>query len=325
MSGARSLLTDLAEGLFADLRGRDFAAGWPKLAEAGFASLLIGEEEGGFGGDWGDLFAVMRLAGYHALPLPLGETIVAHWLLRQSGIAPPEGPLTLIADGNRAPWGRHASAIVRVEGGQVQLFTGEDCQWEEGASPSGEPRDRALRLGDPTGAAPCDVDLYAIGAFLRVAQAAGALDAALALSIDHANTRVQFGKPLAKLQAVQQNLASLAAEAAAVNIAGQAAAAALDHSDAGFEIAAAKVRTNIAIGIGVAIAHQVHGAIGYTQDYALHSLTSRLMGWRSEYGNDMFWSIKLGRGVAQSSGAGLWHEMTARSDRLLADRFLVQQ
>ncbi len=317
MSSARSLLTDLADDLFASLRGCDFSSGWPKLAEAGFANLLVSEKEGGFGGDWGDLFAVMRLAGFHALPLPLGETIVAHWLLRQVGIAPPDGALTLIADGNRAPWGRHAAAFISVEGGQIELLAASDCECELGASPSGEPRDRVTRLAVPTASAPSTIDLNAIGAFLRVAQAAGALDRALALSMDHANMRVQFGKPLAKLQAVQQNLASLAAEAAAVNIAGQAAAAALDHGDAEFEIAAAKVRTNIAIGIGVAIAHQVHGAIGYTQDYALHTVTRRLMGWRSEYGNGAFWSVRLGRHVAKGGGAALWQEVTARSDRLL--------
>ena len=319
MSESRVLLTDMAQNLFAQLKGCDFSSGWAKLSGAGFANLLISEDHGGFGGDWGDLFAIMRLAGFHALPLPLGETILAHWLLQKSGIAAPAGALSVIAEGNRAPWGGDAAALVSVDAGQLHLFAAADCQWEGGISPSGEPRDRATSFGDPMASAACDIDLFALGAFLRVAQAAGALDAALALSIDHANIRVQFGKPLAKLQAVQQNLASLAAEAAAVNMAGQATAVALDHGDAGFEIAAAKIRTNIAIGIGVAIAHQVHGAIGYTQEYALHPLTSRLMGWRSEYGNDAFWSIRLGRHVAKGGGTGLWRELAARSDRLLVD------
>ncbi len=317
MSTSRLLLTDMAAGLFAELKGCDFASGWPKLAEAGFASLLVSEEEGGFGGDFGDLFAVMRLAGFHALPLPLGETIIAHWLLRQSAIVPPEGALTLVADDVRAPWGRDCAAIVSVAQDELKLFSAAGCTWEEGASPSGEPRDRLLSNSNPIASVRCNVDLFAVGAFLRVAQVAGALDAALKLSIDHANTRIQFGKPLAKLQAVQQNLASFAAEAAAVNMAGQAAADAIDQGDASFEIAAAKIRANISIGIGVAIAHQVHGAIGYTQDYALHHLTKRLMGWRSEYGNDAYWSVKLGHRVARGGGAGLWHELTARTDRLL--------
>ena len=52
--------------------------GWPddfEIARAR-ATLLVPEDKRGFGGDWGDLFAVLRLAGIHALAAPLGETIV---------------------------------------------------------------------------------------------------------------------------------------------------------------------------------------------------------------------------------------------------------
>jgi acyl-CoA dehydrogenase len=151
-----------------------------------------------------------------------------------------------------------------------------------------------------------------------VGQSAGALDAALAMSIEHTNGREQFGKPLSKQQAVQQNLAILACEAAAVNVAGQAAARALDNADdskdAMFEIAAAKLRTNKAISVAVSIAHQVHGAIGFTQDYTLHPLTSGLMRWRSEFGNDAYWAEILGGMASVHGGAGLWAEVTRRGD-----------
>jgi acyl-CoA dehydrogenase len=63
MSDNRTLLTDMAAGLFADLAGKPFAEAWPQVAEAGFATLLVPEEAGGFGGDWGDVLAVLRLAG----------------------------------------------------------------------------------------------------------------------------------------------------------------------------------------------------------------------------------------------------------------------
>ena len=316
MSEARVLLTHMANGLFTEISGDGFADGWPRITEAGFASLLIGEEAGGFGGDWGDFFSVMRIAGWHGLALPLGETIMASWLLAKVGISRPEGAISFVANGNRAPWGRDASALITVDDGELQLFDASGCAFGYGKSTAGEPRDFITFAAPPMASAPCDIDLYALGAFLRVAQSAGALDAALAMSIEHANTRIQFGKPLAKLQAVQQNLAVFAAEAAAVNVAGQAAATALDFGDAEFEIAAAKIRTNLAIGTGVAIAHQVHGAMGFTQEYALHPLTRRLMGWRSEYGNDAYWSLRLGHKVAGLGGHGLWQQITARTDRL---------
>ena len=96
---------------------------------------------------------------------------------------------------------------------------------------------------------------------------------------------------------------------------GAGAALALDHGDADFEIAAAKLRTNIAIGVGTAIAHQAHGAIGFTQEYPLHNFTRRLNRWRIESGNDRYWSEKLGAKVAMLGADGLWPEITRRSDR----------
>ena len=151
-------------------------------------------------------------------------------------------------------------------------------------------------------------------AFAIVAQIAGALDAALALSVDHANTRLQFGKPLAKLQAVQQSLAVFASEAAAANAAGQAAAAALDRGDAAFEIAAAKLRANLAAVTGAAIAHQVHGAIGFTREHVLHKYTVRLSDWAATAGNSHHWAERLGQMMCAAGPDRFWPDLTHRSD-----------
>ncbi|HMS21232.1 acyl-CoA dehydrogenase family protein [uncultured Sphingorhabdus sp.] len=235
MSEQRTLLCDTAEAVFAEA----VVEGIAPIETAGFVQLLVSEADGGFGGDWGDVFAVLRLAGAKVPHLPVGELLV---------------------------------------GGDVSR---------------------------------------PIGAFIRVAQAAGAMDAALAMSIDYVNTRQQFGKPLGKFQAVQQVLAIFATEAAAVNVAGAAAATALDKAggDANaalFEIASAKLRTNKAIGQATSIAHQVHGAIGFTQEYELHKLTGPLLDWRSDHGNDAFWADVLGAMASKLGGAGLWQEVTRR-------------
>jgi alkylation response protein AidB-like acyl-CoA dehydrogenase len=127
---------------------------------------------------------------------------------------------------------------------------------------------------------------------------------------------VQFGKPIGKFQALQQNLAVFAEEAAAANCAGQAAFAAADKydGDAGFETAAAKLRANMAIGIGTSVAHQLHGAIGFTREYHLHPLTRRLWSWRSEFGNDRLWSQRLGEQVVAAGADAFWPKLTERSD-----------
>jgi acyl-CoA dehydrogenase len=320
MSDMRPQLLETATTLFAG------APSWEALDAAGFAQLLVPEADGGFGGDWGDAFAVLRLAGALALAQPLGEAMLAALLVARAGVAARAGRITIAAhavggiDGGRftgslggVPWGQGAVAVVAMIEGGVVLLPGSDSV-TPGLSPAGEARD-TLAYDKVAAVALGGDDLMALGAFLRVATAAGALDAALAMAIAHCNGRVQFGKPLAKLQAVQQALAVLASEAAAVAMAGAAASLALDFGDAGYELAAAKLRTNIAIERGVAIAHQVHGAIGFTQDYPLHHLTRRLMGWRSEFGGDAFWADRLGRLAAANGGAGFWAEMTARGDR----------
>ena len=330
MSDARTLLVEMADRLFADLAaGREggFETLWPAVAEAGFANLLLPEDSGGFGGDWGDLFAVARLAGVHALPAPVGEAALAAWALDGAGLTPADGAATIagsvegeIADDRFSgvlrvvPWGAEAEVVVVVLSGRLVRLSIAEASLEQRVSPAGEPRADLTFEGVAVESAATDIDLFACGAFLRTAQIAGALDAALAASIAYANDRVQFGKPISKFQTVQQTLAVFAVEAAAVNSAGQAAARAADAGDAGLEFAAAKLRANMAAGQGAALAHQVHGAIGFTLEYPLHLLTRRLTGWRSEFGGDRVWAERLGRRVAALGPEGLWPELTRRSD-----------
>ena len=328
-----SLLTEAAARLFGDLaekRNDPFTDLWAPVEEAAFPLLLVPEADGGFGGNWQDAFAVLRLAGYHALPLPVGETIVAAWLLNRAGLEQAEGMATIaariegkLADGrftgtlNGVPWGGEATAILAVLDGQLIVLTGSDAaRIEPHENPADEARDTLHFADAAVASAAYDLDLTALGALIRTAQIAGAMDAALAQSIAYANEREQFGKPIGKFQALQQNLAVFAEEAAAVNCAAQAAFAAADKYDgaAGFEIAAAKLRANMAIGIGTSTAHQVHGAIGFTREYGLHPLTRRLWSWRSEFGNDRYWSQILGERVAAAGADAFWPALTGRSD-----------
>jgi acyl-CoA dehydrogenase len=328
MSESLGLLTETAERLFADLaarRSEPFETLWPLVEETGFPALLVPEAAGGFGGDWQDAFAIARLAGVHAVPLPIIETIVAGALVAAAGWEPSVG-LTVVApacegrldaggfSGRLAsvPWGGQAGAVLAVCDGQLLRLKPTKVAGRQNTA--GEPRDTLTFEDAPVEVAPAPTDAFALSALLRTAQIAGALDAALALSIDYVNQRVQFGKPLAKFQAMQQNLAVFAEEAAAVNSAGQAAARAADRGEAGFEIAAAKLRANLASGVGASIAHQAHGAIGFTAECELHHLTGRLIAWRSEYGGDRFWAERLGRQVAALGADAFWPELTRRAD-----------
>jgi hypothetical protein len=153
-----------------------------------------------------------------------------------------------------------------------------------------------------------DRDLYS--AMMLAAKMAGALNAALELSVQYTRERQQFGKPLGSFQAIQQQLAVFAEEAAVVDMAAAAAFRAADRGDAAFEIACAKLRANQAARISTGIAHQVHGAMGFTAEYRLNHLTRRLWKWGSEHGNERYWADRIGAQIAARGPQNFWPDLT---------------
>jgi acyl-CoA dehydrogenase len=144
---------------------------------------------------------------------------------------------------------------------------------------------------------------------------AGALEAILELAVRYANERVQFGRPIGRQQAIQQELARLAGMTAEAGMAAEVAACAAAErgvEDATFEIAAAKVVVGDAADAGPRIAHQVHGAIGFTYEHALHFFTRRLWAWRGELGGTEEWARVLGRAAVAAGPDGLWPLVTSR-------------
>lgn len=320
MTDEQRMLADLADGLFTRL-GPDanIADGWDALAEVGLPLLLLDANRGGFGGGWTDALVVLRLAGYHALGLPLAEAAIAAAV---AGRAEGRGTLAVRAQGTIAD-GRftgtlagaahaHDADYVVAPGpdGGAMVLDGKAVAWQQGRDLAGQSRGEGVASSVPVERV--DGDVFALGALARTMQIAGALDAALARTVDYANERQQFGRALANFQAVQQNLASFACEAAAANCAAMGAAQAADAGEFRFAIAAAKLRANRAAGIGAALAHQVHGAIGFTQEYPLHPLTRRLWAWRSQFGNDSHWEQVLGAQVIAGGADAFWSDLVAR-------------
>jgi acyl-CoA dehydrogenase len=149
------------------------------------------------------------------------------------------------------------------------------------------------------------------GAALRAVSISGALERILMQTVEYARTRVQFGKPIAAFQAIQQQLAVLAGHTAAVGIAADAAIVDLEESDRRFTtIAAAKIRAGEAAAAASSIAHQVHGAIGITKEHTLHFATRRLWSWRAEFGSENYWAEKLGRAAALRGADDFWPSVT---------------
>jgi alkylation response protein AidB-like acyl-CoA dehydrogenase len=283
-----------------------------------------------------DGFAVLRAAGRFAVPAPLAETLIAGWLLARAGIGMPAGPMTIApvhADGNigltgdgtlrgharRVPFARNAVhiAVLARRGDErvVTLVAAAGLPTAHDKSLAGEPRDTVTFDGAvPVAVRPASVDedmIQRLGAAVRLQQMAGALETILEQSVQWALDRSQFGRPIAKFQAVQHNLATLAGEVAAAGAAADLAAEACAGADLGAAgVAIAKVRAGEAAGAGAAIAHQVHGAMGFTYEHTLHHATRRLWSWREEFGNEAVWATRLGRMVAAQGADRLWPFIT---------------
>lgn len=318
------------------------AALWSTLEESGLTLTWVPEEMGGAGAEVVDGFGVLRVAGEYAVPVPLAETLMAGLALARAGIASPaEGAMTVApmhaadrpeidASGRLggtardipfARWARHIAVVARRGDGDdcVALVAAADCRIAEGQSLAGEPRDtvtfdgaQAVEIGSGF-----DLDqLMLLGAAVRSMQMAGALERALNQALEHAVTRVQFGRPIGNFQAIQHYLAQFAGESAAATAAADAAAEAiaaggpLTEENTVAEIATAKIRVGEAASTGGAFAHQIHGAMGFTYELCLHHVTRRLWSWRDEFGSESAWSIRLGRLAAHHGGDALWPFVT---------------
>lgn len=316
------------------------AALWQVLEEVEFTRLGIPEESGGAGGTLSDLAAALRVAGRFAAPVPLAETaMLGAWMLASAGLPVPRGPLAAGPAGHevvrarrdgrrwiisgvlpRLPWARVAKRLVLLaetdQGGVVVSVDPARCEIRPGRNLAGEPRDGVVldEVIAEEAASATNITRSALrlrGALARALLMAGALERTLELAVRYAQERTQFGRRIGQFQAIQQELARFAGEVAAAVAAAHSAAGAMEReADVTLAVASAKIRTAEAAREGALIAHQVHGAIGVTDEYPLHHSTLRLWSWREEYGNEAEWAIALG-GIIQKRGAdSLWAALT---------------
>lgn len=347
MNELQTMLTDTANRLFTDKLTKQVRIAaeegdwptdlWDAVEENGFPRVLVSEARGGAGAQWPDALVLLKACGTHAVPLPLAETILANWFLDQAGIDVPDGPVTFAS--GQLETGPDGVALAEP---LVDVPFATDCAHVVALAPSDEADDRiqvalfanpqvtlAVSTLARDSVAQVSVSGVAVasghaslplnsamlfGALARSAAIAGALQSVLLQAVQYAGERVQFGRPISKFQAVQHQLAELATHAASVGVAVDAAARAVlaDPNTAEFDIAAAKVRASDAAQIGASIAHQTHGAIGFTYEHGLHFWTRRLWSWGPEYGGAAHWAQVLGKNAIKGGGHSLWATVTAR-------------
>jgi acyl-CoA dehydrogenase len=343
---AERIFTDLADAqtINKSKDGSWKAPLWHALTEAGLPLSWVSEDCDGSGAGMAEGFSVLNSAGRFAVSVPLAETMLAGWLLAQARIASPAGPMTVApaspkdrivanADGTLsgrargvpfAGEARHVAVLAAGASGLViALVDADACRIEAGRNLADDDnatvtfnnaKPAALRPAPPGFA---QTSLMLMGAVARSLQIAGALESMLDSSVRYSNERIAFEKKISKFQAVQHNLAKLAGEAAAALAAAGSAADAICSStrfdDAVFlEAASAKIRCAEAAEKGAAIAHQVHGAIGFTLEHILHRYTLRALAWRDDFGHDSYWAVELGKLVAARGADELWPLVASR-------------
>jgi len=270
--------------------------------------------------------------------------MLAGWLLAQAKIASPEGEMTVLpaspkdritVDADGALSGRtrgipfakaakHFAVLAHGKDGvSIALVDASKGRIESGLNVGYDHSDTVtLDKVQPIAikAAPGGVDqtnLMLMGGVARSLQIAGALESMLDISVRYSNERVAFEKKISKFQAVQHNLARLAGESAAALAAATSAADAIANAksfddEVYLEAAAAKIRCAEAAEKGGGIAHQVHGAIGFTIEHILHRYSLRALAWRDDFGSESYWAVELGKLVAKRGADELWPLVASR-------------
>ncbi|MBO0752616.1 MAG: acyl-CoA dehydrogenase [Bradyrhizobiaceae bacterium] len=321
--------------------GRFPSDAWEAVLSAGLTLALVPEASGGGGVDGAVAGQLIRRSAYHAIPAPFADTLMAQALWTMAGGEPFEGSAGLVAEPairlggksrgravsgevRQAAWGAdvdHLLLLTSVDGSDcLVLLPRADRVAVSRRNVANEPRVSFTLEDEPIadtairplpGNLACRHGLGVFGAFVRAQQMTGAMERCLDLALVYANERKQFGKPIGRFQAVQHMLAEAAGQWAAAAAAAELAAAAFGNEAFPLAAAVAKARCGEAAGKVAEVCHQVHGAMGFTHEHALHFFTRRLWAWRDEFGREAFWQERIGRIVCEQGGEALWPRLVA--------------
>ncbi|MER5768622.1 acyl-CoA dehydrogenase family protein [Streptomyces sp. NPDC001985] len=304
---------------------------WASLCGLGLPRVGVAEERGGSGGSLDDLLVVVESVARHGIGVPIVEASTADWILSHApehALGDESEPATVLltedpparvsgtvtAELSAVPWARDAARLVLCAPGAdplaVDLRHGS-VTVRPGANVAGEPRDTVVLTHTPahtvTGAPSHDLIRERL-ALLWSAAVLGAAHGAHRLTRAYVCERRQFGAPLLAIPAVSANLARMRVRLVQAEAALALAREAEPLSGA---VEIARVTTAAAATEIAATAHQLHGAIGITEEYPLHRLTRRLWSWRDAVASEREWAESLGRRAASAGEAGVWTRITA--------------
>ena len=247
---------------------------WSELAELGWLDV----EEAGLG--FVEEALLIEELGYAGYPGPYLATVgfALPWLSaeQRARVASGEERWSVDVDGY-VPWLGSVDFVV-ADGGTAYPARGEDVASVDPSRPLGR-----LEKGDGEPLAG-DRNLPRART-ASAAEALGVAQRALDLGVEHAKTRIQFGKPIGTYQAVSHPLAQTYTDVELARSLVYRAAWCVAAQDEGASAAAAAAKA-FATEAAVAACErsiQVHGGIGFTWEHPLHRFYKRAL-WLEGFG-----------------------------------------
>ena len=293
-----------------------------QMAEAGWIGLLVPEDKGGLGLGMAELAAVCEEMGRGLAPEPLIPATLSASLLVESDrpelfedaiagknlvvAAWQEAPDTLTvagtADGNRlfvpTALGADAFLVALRDGSRTKLLlcTPDSVDVTRVATQDGGHYGTLHPRRNFGGAETIVADVGARldraleqACLATAAYLLGVIDAAFEMTLGYLKTRQQFGRPIGSFQTLQHRAADLKIQVALTRASVESAAATLD-SDASaplrlLAVSRAKARASDAAMLVTRQAIQMHGAIGYTDEYDVGLYLRKAMVLAGQYGS----------------------------------------
>ncbi|MFE0873557.1 acyl-CoA dehydrogenase family protein [Streptomyces smyrnaeus] len=278
---------------------------WRSLADTGLPALAVPEEHGGLGWYPPELASAFVETGRAGVPGPLVETVAlaaglhpsTPWparLLTGEHLATVTDPATATDRASAAGPGAETRPGVgyavdaHVADLTFVLVAGGLTTAAAVGTPlrSVDPGRHLVRCvpGEAVSADPRRI--RALATLLTAAQLLGAGEALLEGSVAYAGQRRQFGRPVGSFQAVKHQLASVAValKFARPLLYGGALAVRGDAAADPRDLPAAKAACSRAAHLAARAALQVHGALGYTDEYDLTLLLRKVRALQTAWG-----------------------------------------
>ena len=313
-----ALIDDLAKQHQTSGSAGELSDWWGVLSDLGLTTIGLSEDHGGSGGDFLDLLSVVYALSRHGRASPLPEVATASWASStppESGeqIAVPILVKTLPAEGSvvrDVPWPLVATAAVAVDTTGAAATLGLDKLSADDAPFALIGSARVTSSSSATGAKIDRARLEVRLAALTAARLAGAAEGAFLLTKQYVKERVQFGKPLIEIPSVAINLAKARTAVLESSVAVNSMPGDADpHATAVARVVSGRCASEVA-----RIAHQLHGAMGTTEEYGLGRFSRIIWGHRDDAPSSLTSAEALGRAVIAGGEPEAWVLTRARVD-----------